>query len=79
MKPNKAGRLAVPELETEAAILDGWVRFWFHGELVPLPGDLVRERNAERNARNAAERRAAAAEAENVRLREELARLKGAS
>jgi Uma2 family endonuclease len=72
VKPNDAGRLAIPELEIEAAILDGWVRFWFRGELVPLPGDLLRERNA-------AERRATDAEAELARLREELARLKGAS
>jgi Uma2 family endonuclease len=79
VKPNDAGRLAVPELEVEAAILDGWVRFWFRGELVPLPGDLLRERNAERTARTAAEQRADAAEAELARLREELARLKGAS
>ena len=68
VKPNDAGRLAIPELELEAAILDGWVRFWFRGELVPLPGDLIRERTAR-----------LAAEAELARLREELARLKGAS
>jgi Uma2 family endonuclease len=72
VKPNDAGRFAIPELEVEAAILDGWVRFWFRGVLVPLPGELVRERNA-------AEKRAAVAEAELAKLREELARLKGAS
>ncbi|HUR56011.1 MAG TPA: Uma2 family endonuclease [Gemmataceae bacterium] len=72
VKPNDARRLAIPELEIEAAILDGWVRFWFRGALVPLPGDLLRERNA-------AQRRATEAEAEVARLREELARLKGAS
>ena len=79
VKPNDAGRLAVPELELEAAILGGWVRFWFRGELVPLPGELVRERNAERTARLAERTARLAAEAELARLREELARLKGAS
>ncbi|MBA4190873.1 MAG: hypothetical protein C0467_23035 [Planctomycetaceae bacterium] len=77
--PNAAGRYPVPELELEAALLDGWVRFWFRGELLALPGDLLRERNTERNARQAAEARAAAAEAEIARLREELAKAKGLS
>ena len=61
--PNDAGRLAVPELELEAALLDGWVRFWFRGELLPLPADLLRDRNAERAGRLAAEQRAEAAAA----------------
>ncbi len=43
VRPNEHGRLAVPELEVEVALLDGWVRFWYQGELVPLPEDLVRE------------------------------------
>ncbi len=43
VKPNDKGRLAIPELELEAAILDGWVRYWFRGELLPLPADLMRE------------------------------------
>jgi Uma2 family endonuclease len=79
--PNAAGRLAVPELELEVALHEGWVRFWFRGELVPLPGELVRALNkardqvqAERLARIAAERRAAAAEEELAKLREQLAR-----
>jgi len=39
--PNEAGRFAIPELDLEAGLLGGWVRYWFRGELVPLPGDLV--------------------------------------
>jgi hypothetical protein len=84
VKPNAHGRLAVLELEIEVALLDGWVRYWFHGELLPLPGELMEQLNqvrdqlnAEREARVAAESRAAAAEAELGRLREELARTKG--
>ncbi len=82
--PSAAGRLPVPELELEAALLDGWVRFWFRGELLPLPADLLGELAAAREqlrvvteARRLAEERAAAAEAEVTRLREELARAKG--
>ena len=77
--PNAAGRLPIPELELEVALQDGWVRYWFRGELLPLPGDLLKERNAERTARHDAEQRAAAAEAELARLREELAKAKGKS
>jgi Uma2 family endonuclease len=43
VEPNEHGRLAVPELELEVALLDGWARFWHRGEFVPLPDDLVRE------------------------------------
>ncbi len=42
VKPNEHGRHAIPEFELEVALLDGWVRYWFRGELVPLPADLVR-------------------------------------
>lgn len=40
VKANEHGRLAVPELDLEVAIRDRWVRFWHHGELLPLPADL---------------------------------------
>jgi len=46
------------------------VRYWFRGELVPLPADLLKERDAERARRFAAE-------AEVTKLREELAKAKG--
>jgi Uma2 family endonuclease len=58
VKPNAAGRCAIPELEMEMALLDGWVRFWHRGELLPLPADLQRELEAEREARRVAEARA---------------------
>jgi Uma2 family endonuclease len=43
VKPNEQGRYALPDLDLEMALLDGWVRYWFQGELVPLPADLVRQ------------------------------------
>lgn len=86
VKPNDAGRCAVPELELEVALLDGWVRYWFRGELLPLPGDLLRQLTTERQARQVAEdratkaeERATKAEAELAKLREELAKVKGQS
>ncbi len=84
--PNEQGRYAISELELEVALLGKWMRYWFRGELVPLPGDLLKERNAavqERNAavqeRNAERAARLVAEAELAKLREELAKAKGGS
>lgn len=40
VKPDARGRSLIPELDMEVALLDGWVRFWHRGELLPLPRDL---------------------------------------
>lgn len=40
VKPDRNGHYAVPELEMEVALLDDWVRYWYQGELLPLPADL---------------------------------------
>jgi Uma2 family endonuclease len=37
---NKKGRLPIRKLELEVALLDGWVRYWYQGELLPLPDEL---------------------------------------
>ena len=64
--PNAAGRLAIPELNLEAALLEGWVRFWFEGELLPLPADLQRQlEETRRQLRHAQE------QAENERRQKE--------
>ena len=68
--PGTNGRCAIKKLAIEVALLEGWVRFWHEGDLLPLPGDLLRsleERDAqlaeanrhadaERDGRLAAER-----------------------
>lgn len=77
VRANEAGRCAVPDLELEVRLLDGWVRFWFRGKLVPLPAELARERDdAERRAAEATRERDAAA-ARVAALEAELARLHG--
>ena len=38
--PNEAGLSPVPELEMAVGLVDGWARFWFRGEMLPLPADL---------------------------------------
>jgi Uma2 family endonuclease len=63
--PNEQGRYAIPEIEVEMAILDKWVRFWYRGELLPLPGEMLNQLTTEREARQTAE-------AELARLRAEL-------
>ena len=64
--PGSSGRVAVPELELEAGVLDGWMRFWHRGGLLPLPTEWEQRWEAERAARQTLE-------AEVARLRAELA------
>jgi len=42
VKPTKQGRYPIPPLDLEVALHDGWARFWYQGELLPLPADLQR-------------------------------------
>lgn len=56
--PNEDGRYPIPDLELEVGMLDGWVRFWFRGDLLPLPADLQRQVEAEKRRAERAERRA---------------------
>jgi hypothetical protein len=41
--PNEQGRHAIEGLDLEVALLDDWVRYWYRGELLPLPADLLRD------------------------------------
>ena len=81
--PNEQGRHAIEPLELEVALLDDWVRFWYKGELLPLPADLQRDldetkRQLRKMTRRAEEqaRRAEMAEEEVHRLRAELERMR---
>jgi Uma2 family endonuclease len=83
VKPDERERYAIPELEMEVAMLDGWVRYWFRGELLPLPEDWrrdldeTRHESEEQRRRANRERRARlAAEKELERLRAEVERLR---
>jgi hypothetical protein len=40
VRPDAAGRVAVPELDLQAGVLDGWMRYWYRGDLLPLPAEL---------------------------------------
>lgn len=83
VQPNKQGRYAIPELDLEVALLDDWVRYWYDGRLLPLPGDLQRDldqalrRVAESDRRTAAlERQLQAEQASRRAAEEELAQLR---
>ncbi|HEY7153143.1 MAG TPA: Uma2 family endonuclease [Gemmataceae bacterium] len=75
-KPNRRGRLAIPELDMEVGLLDGWVRYWYEGELLPLPADLQRDLDETRRRLAEATRRAETAEQEVARLRAEIEQLR---
>jgi Uma2 family endonuclease len=48
VKATTQGRLPIQELDLEVGLLEGWVRFWYQGELLPLPVDLQRDLDATR-------------------------------
>jgi hypothetical protein len=74
--PNEQGRHAVEPLDVEVALLDDWVRFWYKGELLPLPAELQRDVDQMRRQLRSMTRRAQAAEEEVQRLRAELERMR---
>ena len=75
VKPNEHGRYAIPKLDLEVGLLDGWVRFWYQDELLPLPAELQRDLDEARR-QTAQERQARlAAEREVEQLRARLAEL----
>jgi Uma2 family endonuclease len=76
IEPNTRGCLAVPELDMEVALLDGWVRYWYQSELLPLPADLQRDLDEALRRADAERQGRLAAEQEVVRLRAELERLR---
>lgn len=76
LKPNAAGRLEVPELDLEMAILDGWVRYWHKRKLLPLPADLQKDLDQALLERDRATRRAEAAERESAELRKQIEKLR---
>jgi hypothetical protein len=58
VKPNEHDRYPLAELELEVGLLEGWVRFWYRGQLLPLPADLQRDLDEARRQAAAEKRRA---------------------
>src|SRR6185295_8466757 len=70
VKPSADGRFAIKELDLECGLLEGWVRYWYQGQLLPLPAEM--QRATEESQRQAADAIRQAAEAS--RRAEELQR-----
>lgn len=66
---NAAGRHPIRELDLELAMQDGWVRYWYRGQLLPLPADLQRENRQLQNQNQQLEAR-------NEQLRGELEQMR---
>lgn len=76
VKPNERDRYAIPELELELALLDGWVRYWFRGELLPLPAQMLHDLEAAQRQTEEQRRRAENAEQRAAALQRELDQLR---
>ncbi len=74
--PDANGHYALPELELAIGLLAGWVRFWFRGDLLPLPEQWQQLLDEQTRRAEAADQRAEAAEQARLALAEELARLR---
>lgn len=71
--PNDQERHPLPDLDLEVGLLNEWVRYWYKGELLPLPGDMQRDLDATRRQLIVEKQRADAAEQELARLKAQLA------
>jgi Uma2 family endonuclease len=49
VKPNKHGRYGIPDLDLEVGLVEGWVRYFHQGKLLPLPAELEHELAAARH------------------------------
>jgi hypothetical protein len=60
VKPDARERYVIPELELELGLVEGWIRYWYQGELLALPPELQKELDEVR--------------AQNARLQQQLTR-----
>jgi Uma2 family endonuclease len=71
VRPNEHGRYPVRGLDIEIGLLEGWVRYWYQGRLLPLPADLQRQLDEARRQAEEARRQADAARQEADAARQE--------
>jgi Uma2 family endonuclease len=76
VKPNKQGRYPIRELDLEVGLLDGWVRYWHEGKLLPLPADLQLDLDEAHRRADELRQRLEEEQATRRALEEELARLR---
>lgn len=76
VKPNREDRYPLPELDMEVAMVEDWVRFWFRGKLLPLPGELLKQVTESHRLLEKEQRRVHEADSRARDAEEELARLR---
>jgi len=74
--PNALDRHAIPELDVEVGLLNGWVRFWYQAGLLPLPADLARALDEAHQRARKEKRRADKEKAARLKAEQELTRLR---
>jgi Uma2 family endonuclease len=74
VRANAAGRYPLRELGLEVALLEGWVRFWYAGELLLLPAALQLDREEARQEAREARQEARHAQEEARHAREDAER-----
>ena len=79
--PDEDGLHAIPELEMAVSLVEGWARFWFRGEMLPLPADLQRDldetrRQLEQSRRETRKEKRRADDAERQLAEEKQSRLR---
>lgn len=45
LEPDRNGRVAIPELDLQIGLRDGWIRFWHQGELLEIPAEYQQQLN----------------------------------
>jgi Uma2 family endonuclease len=73
--PDERGRCAIPELNLEIGIHDGWVRYWYKGELLPLPAQLLEQLDEVKRRLDLTRQQLDDALADNARLLARIAEL----
>jgi hypothetical protein len=76
VRPNQQGRYPIQKVDIEVALLDGWVRFWYQGRLLPLPAELDRALDRARREAADARREAEREKQRRQELEREVAQLK---
>ncbi len=39
LEPGLGGRVAIPELDLQVGLYEGWIRFWYQGQLLEIPAE----------------------------------------
>jgi Uma2 family endonuclease len=69
VKPNEHDRYPVSEVDIEVGIVDGWVRYWYQGKLLPVPSEMQNQLDESNRRAEELQQRVEAMEREMAQLR----------